>query len=81
MDKGTQGLIDEVIEMNGLDHRTNEVYQTTILYQCCCCHQYRQEDGNYTKVNKALDMVFKTNPEDYEVSHTYCPSCVPSIKK
>jgi len=47
---------------------TNTIDDLPIVTQCCVCHQYKDETGNYSHR--------VPTPDNFHVSHTYCkPEC------
>ena len=43
-----------------------------MIVQCCVCHRYLANTGDYIAVSDVEEFIYK---EYYRVSHSYCPSC------
>ena len=74
MNKLIKESLDKIIVDEELQIEENHVKGTVILHRCSFkdCNTYKRADGLYAPVHEALDKVFLSNPDIYQVSSGYC---------
>ena len=74
MNKLIKESLDKIIEDEELVTIDNSVTGRVILYRCshANCNSYKRVNGEYELIHEALDNVFMTSRDVYEISSGYC---------